>query len=117
MMPMTETEIERRIAEARERRGKTYLGQASGDLDDLGGGRFGVLRKATIIGGDRVAKYPQQPSRSPWANEPSGTEPSLGYSVEQMEPVGEAHERRHAASDVSAHVVDAGSGIRLRRRI
>src|SRR5262245_55301495 len=82
-------EIVRMIAAARERRGQTYLGQVQ-DLEL--GGRFAKVVKATVTGMEPTPEYPQQPTGSPWANEPSGTEPPLGVSIDAMEPVGEAHE-------------------------
>jgi hypothetical protein len=102
------TEIQRRIAAARERRGQTYMGQVT-DLEM--GGRFAELPKATVTGTEPVPMVPQQPAGSPWKADPVGPEPPLGYNVDDQEPVGEVHERK--VDDPG----DAAAGIRLRRRI
>ena len=64
------------------------LGQVGADLDEPGG-RF--REKQTITGEQKAAQYPA--SSSPWsAQADPGLEPSLGYSVNDMEVCGEAHE-------------------------
>jgi hypothetical protein len=35
-----------------------------------------------------LTEYPRQPPNSPWHHDPVGLEPPLGYSVNEMEPVG-----------------------------
>jgi hypothetical protein len=45
------------------------------------GGRFAVSSKP-------VTEVPRQPAHSPWHHDPVGLEPPLGYSVDEMEPVG-----------------------------
>ena len=35
----------------------TYHSVAQGDLDDLAGGRYGVLRKPTVIGSTATVSY------------------------------------------------------------
>jgi hypothetical protein len=45
-------------------------------------GRFAVGARQPIT------EYPRQPEGSPWHHDPLGPEPPLGYSVDQMEPVG-----------------------------
>jgi hypothetical protein len=77
-----EPEIVRRIREARERRSATYHGYVSGDLDDEAGGRFRVLRKPTVIGGEPVARYPAQPEGSFWRSDPVPTEPPIDGTSE-----------------------------------
>jgi hypothetical protein len=83
---------EKRRIMAEERRMRTYHGHAQANIDEDRGGRFAVEGKATVIGSGPIS-YPAQPSGSPWHSEPIGTEPPLGYSVGDQEPVGEVHER------------------------
>jgi len=64
-----ETEIQRRIADARERRGKTYMGHSQIDLGDMVGGRYGILPKPSVTGTEPVPKMPEQPEGSPWAKD------------------------------------------------
>jgi hypothetical protein len=72
----------------------TYLDH----IDPSPGGRFAELArrerdaKPAVIGLDPAAQYPRQPGDSPWAGDAVGVEPPLGYSIQDMEPVGEAHE-------------------------
>jgi len=105
------TEIERRIAAAKERRGQTYLGQSEG-IDSDFGGRFAKVRTTVITGTDPIPRYPQMPAGSPWARDLVGQEPPidrsedglrLGYRIDGDEP--------EPTPD------DVGSGIRLRRRL
>jgi hypothetical protein len=90
-------EIVRRIAEARQRRGSTYLGQSEGLDLDLGG-RFAKVTRTTVIGTDPIARYPAQPANSPWREELIGLEPPLGIDIGAVEPVGEPHERSRDAA-------------------
>lgn len=54
-------------------------------------GRFAAENRATVIGSEAV-EYPRLPAESPWACDMVGLEPPLGFSVDAMEPCGEAHE-------------------------
>jgi hypothetical protein len=53
------------------------------------GQELGRFSKEQVITGSRsVPQYPRQHG-TPWSEpDPSGTEPSLGYSVDAMEPIG-----------------------------
>src|SRR5262245_30858249 len=91
-----EPEIVRRIEKARQRRGQTYHGYASGDLDDLAGGRFRILKKPSITGSAPVAEYPRLPEGSPWAKDEFAPEPPIdrsedgvrvGYRIDAREDV------------------------------
>ena len=75
-----ETEMLRPIRAAQERRGATYHGYASGDLDDMSGGRYGVLPKPSVTGVDPVVRVPQQPAGSPWAQDECPPEPLIDRS-------------------------------------
>src|SRR5262245_39762052 len=70
----------------------TYFSHA-GDVELELGGRFAKLTPTTVTGSEGVVRYPRQPEGSPWASDPVGTEPPLGYSVNAVEVVGEPHER------------------------
>jgi|SRR5262245_31450277 len=111
------TEIQRRIAAANERRGRTQHGYAQGSLDDTSGGRFAELPKPSVIGATATIGYPQQPAGSPWKDDPVGQEPPidrsedgsvLGYRIDG------GPEEPSSVEDVGA---TRPSGIRLRRRI
>jgi hypothetical protein len=87
------SQAERRRIMAEERRGRTYQGVAQAALDDERGGRYaaGSGSKSSVVGSSPVS-YPQQPAGSPWAKDECPPEPPLGYSVDELEPVGEPHE-------------------------
>jgi hypothetical protein len=88
---ISQREKRRILAEDRQVR-STYMSHAESSIDDDRGGRFAAIEKsATIVGAARIS-YPQQPAGSPWANDPIGLEPLLGFSVEDHDPVGERHE-------------------------
>jgi hypothetical protein len=65
---------------------QTYHSRAQADVEAELGGRF--AKPKPLIGGS----VPMQPEGSPWASDPVGQEPPLGFSVEAMEPVGNPHE-------------------------
>jgi hypothetical protein len=80
---------------AEERRASTYHQQSQASIDDLSGGRFGAMPKATVTGTAPIS-YPRQPEGSPWASDPTAKEPELGYSVDALDPTGEPHEQTRA---------------------
>src|SRR5262249_6881949 len=82
--------VRRRIM-AEERRLKTYIGHAL-DAELEMGGRFAKVHTTTVTGSSPIS-YPTQPTHSPWHSNPYPEEPPLGFSVEEMEPVGEPFER------------------------
>jgi hypothetical protein len=114
-------EAERRRRLIEERRMRTYLAFAEADALDGAGGRFAALpeQKPSVVGAKAETSYPQQPEGSPWANEPSGTEPALGYSVEDQDAVGEPHEQARSAAAIarsaSTGSQDKQSRVRWRR--
>jgi hypothetical protein len=80
----------------------TYFAHAN-DVELELGGRFAKLIPTRVTGTGPTMGYPKQPEGSPWACDPVGTEPPLAYDVNEIEPVGEPHERtRPAASPVTA---------------
>src|SRR6516164_3766724 len=99
---ISQREKRRILAENRQVRASTYLQQAQANIDEDRGGRYAAIEKpATVVGtGPGSISYPQQPSNSPWANDPIGLEPPLGFSVEDHDPVGELYERGASAAPV-----------------
>ena len=122
-----ETNNERLRRLAQQRRAATYHGWASGDLDDLAGGRYGVLRKPTVIGATASASYPQQPSGSPWARDECPPEPfidgtgdglRLGYAIDALDGTPPSSKVVEAEPPFEAATGDVRRpAIRLRRRI
>ena len=101
------SQAERRRIMADERRGRTYHGVAASSVDDERGGRYGASgSKQTVVGSSPIA-YPKLPANSPWANDPCPLEPVLGFSVEELEPVGEPFEIEASRSSGGANT--AGS--------
>jgi hypothetical protein len=94
-MPADEiSQSERRRVLANERRVlATYYGVAQTSIDDDRGGRFAVRSPTTVVGTSPI-NYPRLPENAP-ANQAAivGDEPPLGFSVNDIEPVGEIHER------------------------
>jgi len=65
----------------------TFFGRALADVESELGGRW--AKPKPMMGG---AAMPEQPATTPWSSDPVGIEPPLGFSVEEMVPVGEHHE-------------------------
>jgi hypothetical protein len=87
---------ERRRIMLEERRGRTYQGHAIVSADEDRGGRYANAGNSTTVVGARPISYPQQPATSPFACDPVGPEPPLGYAIDAQEPVGEMFERTSA---------------------
>jgi hypothetical protein len=62
-------------------------------------GRFSAREKASVIGSTQAPQYPAGPN---WAADPVGVEPTLGFSVEDHEPVGEYAEIEKSLGDPAA---------------
>ena len=75
----------------------SYLEHAQVSIDDDRGGRFAAVGKSATVVGASPTSYPQQPTNSPWARDVMPPEPPLGFSVHEIEPVGEKHEIARAA--------------------
>ena len=45
-----------------------------------------------MSGAEEATRYPAQPESSPFAADPTGVEPPLGYAIDEQAPVGEAGE-------------------------
>lgn len=87
------SQAERRRILAEDRM-STYHALAQSSIDDERGGRYAAAsRPATFVGAGPVS-YPKLPEDSPsnqLAKMPD--EPSLGYSVDDQDPIGEAFEQ------------------------
>jgi hypothetical protein len=68
----------------------TYAGFAQAFADEDRGGRFKAVNQTIHTAATPV--YPVQPPNSPFRRDPAGQEPPLGFSVDQMDPVGTAAE-------------------------
>ena len=101
------SQTEKRRIMIEERRAKTYHGHAM-DADLEMGGRYAKVHSTTVVGSSPVS-YPAQPPTSPWHHDPCPPEPPLGYSVDDVEPVGEVHERG-PPSIAAAPDVDVSGG-------
>ena len=111
-----ETNNERLRRLAQQRRAATYHGWASGDLDDMSGGRYGVLPKPTVIGASASVSYPQMPENSPWAKDDCPPEPFVDGTGEGVR-LGYAIDGDAAAEPRPSDAVARVERIRLRRRI
>ena len=69
------------------------------------GGRFAAEARTRVVGSKPAIEYPPQPPNSPWADDPTGQEPALGYSIEDQAPSGEVFEIQKLAEQA------AGGGI------
>jgi hypothetical protein len=80
----------------REEQISSYRAHAEANADLELGGRYAKVTKTTIVGASPIS-YPALPETSP-SNQAAmvGDEPSLGYDINAMEPVGEPHERQEA---------------------
>ena len=55
-------------------------------------GRFKSLNKQTVVGASGGPSYPAQPETSFWRSDDTGQEPALGFSINELEPVGTRQE-------------------------
>ena len=93
-MPADEiSQAERRRILAEDRRARTYFSEAQANADLELGGRYAKVTTTTVVGAGPI-QYPRLPLTAP-ANQAAmvGDEPPLGFSVNDIEPVGEIHER------------------------
>ena len=68
---------------------------------DAPGGRFAVEDKSTVVGADPAIAYPVLPSSSPWSDARLPDEPPLGFSVNEMQPVGTFAEIEKSLGSIS----------------
>ena len=67
----------------------TLYGRAIAEQDTIGG-RYGAISKTLVTGAAPTPQYPVLPERT-WSNQTAAipSEPSLGFSVDALEPLGE----------------------------
>jgi hypothetical protein len=84
----------RKILTEDRQRFNTYRSHAEANADLELGGRFSKVTTVTVTGARPAIQYPRQPLNSP-ANQMAMMPPeqSLGYDINEMECVGEPHER------------------------
>lgn len=92
-MTFTSTKAER-LALAKSDGATTYHQQATAQLALEDSGRFGALAREraaqpAVAGTEPFVRYPGGAS---WTSDPNMLEPPLGFSVDAMDPMGEAHE-------------------------
>ncbi len=73
----------------------TLLDHARAHADDAAGGRFKKEMATEVTG---VPQYPKLPATSPFAFDPVPPEEPLGFSVDDMVPVGTATEVEDSAA-------------------
>jgi hypothetical protein len=62
-------------------------------------GRFTEVTASQVVGAQPIPVYPA--AATPWAGpDPSGQEPALGLSVNEMTPCGEAHEVKASIAEL-----------------
>jgi len=91
------SQAERRAVLKNEREASTYSQFA---IADDSGGRFKNQTPRMTVGATAAPQYPPQPAGSPW-NDEEAIEPPLGFSVDEMVPVGEAHEVAASLSEAN----------------
>ena len=92
--PSSQSERQRILREERQRLRAPPAPTTLRDLarvEEVLGAQGRFAEGARVTGSDPAAQYPRLPDSSPWAMQ-NAVEPPLGYSVEEVEPVGEAHE-------------------------
>jgi hypothetical protein len=87
-MSNEEDQAERRRILREDRAASTYHQFAEADANEHGG-RFAKEMEARVTG---VPQVPPMPEGNPWAEDIVPAEGPLGYSVNEMEPVGNYHE-------------------------
>ena len=86
----------------------TYHSRAAVEQTLETGGRF-ADKVSLVVGETPAVQYPRLPAGSPWAGDPVGLEPPLGFSVDAMEPTGEAHEIQASLATGSPVPVASGA--------
>src|SRR6516164_4330970 len=77
-------ENDRRVREQQQQRGSTFHAYAAAAANDDAGGRWAIVNAVTVVGSDPAVRYP---AASAHQRDPVPTEPPLGYSVDQVEPI------------------------------
>jgi hypothetical protein len=104
------SQAQRRKVLENDRKVSTYFQRAQADADLELGGRYAKVTETTVTGATPGPIYPKQPPNSPWHHDPMPPEPPLGFSVNDLEPVGEPHERQAPAGDAASVASDDAAG-------
>jgi hypothetical protein len=70
--------------------------------DDDGGGRFKNQTPRHVVGSTPSPQYPAGPN---WSADPTGVEPPLGVSINEMTPAGESFEIEKSLAEVRDNAV------------
>jgi hypothetical protein len=71
----------RRIIREQQQQGTTFHQHAQAQADEMSQGRFAAIGHAQVVGAGPVPKYPAAAAHQ---SDPVGTEPPLGFSVDEM---------------------------------
>jgi hypothetical protein len=114
------SQAQRRKVFENDRKVSTYFQRAQADADLELGGRYAKVTETTVTGAAPGPIYPKQPPNSPWASEPIGPEPPLGYDINAMDQDGgstvDAVGVPTAAAVEPKPMAAAAVGSKLRRR-
>jgi hypothetical protein len=80
------------MSDDKQREYSSYLDQARANIGQELGGRFQNFGKTTIVTGSGGPAVPRLPEDNPFHHDPTGPEPSLGFSIADPPVVGEAFE-------------------------
>jgi hypothetical protein len=106
---MAEYHNEARQAERRQAlKADCYFNRAQIEIGSELGGRFSHLTKTVVTG---VPQVPKQPENSPFHHDRCGQEPPLGYSVNDMVPVGTPSEVQASIAAELQRAIEAGSKV------
>jgi hypothetical protein len=70
-----------RLVREQQQRGSTFHQHAQSAANDTGGGRFASLGAPHVVGSEPAARYPAAGAHQ---CDPTGPEPALGFSVDDM---------------------------------
>jgi hypothetical protein len=104
------TQREREEVLRNDQRANTFAGRAISEADDVRG-RWAEINKSNVVGATPTVDYPRLPS-GPWADPVQvPPEPSLGFSVEDHEPVGTIQEIEASLGEQSASLLAQGDAV------
>ena len=86
----------------RKVQGGTYFSHGKAAAEDTLGGRFAVTNRAQVTGATPY-NFPRISESSVWAiPDRVGTEPPLGYAIDELEPTGEIFEQEQSMQTTSS---------------
>jgi hypothetical protein len=93
---LQDADLRRRQQQAQ---GGTFFAHGVAQANELSGGRFGATGVPTVTGATPVPNYPTAGAHQ---SDPVGTEPPLGFSVDQVEPIESSAVSLLSAEDTGA---------------